>query len=102
MIKHTKAEWYGNECNLPDGSYISNGGDVCYIKNGKWHREDGPAIEWASGNKFWRVGCVRHREDGPAIEYCNGERRWYVNDKLCSKESHEEELKIWKMNEAMK
>ena len=23
--------------------------------NGKYHREDGPAVEWADGSKYWRL-----------------------------------------------
>ncbi len=125
MTKHKKAEWFCNENKLPDGSYINRTGNVCYIKNGKphrdglpakefangdkhWykdgilHREDGPAIEKVNGDKKWSVNGKWHREDGPAMEWASGGESWYVNDKLCSKESHEEELKIWKMNEAMR
>ncbi len=35
MTERIKAEWYGNEHRLPDGSYIDKDGDVCHIKNGK-------------------------------------------------------------------
>ena len=46
-------------------------------RNGKLHRDDGPAIEWADGySAFWREG-KRHRDDGPAIEYPNGYREWW-------------------------
>ena len=50
--------------------------------NGKLHREDGPAIEYASGDKYWCRGGKYHREDGPAIEHPSGDKFWYVNDKL--------------------
>jgi hypothetical protein len=43
------------------------------------HRLDGPAIEWADGDKSWYVNGKRHRLDGPAVEYTNGNRSWYVN-----------------------
>jgi hypothetical protein len=36
--------------------------------NGKYHREDGPAIEHANGDKEWYLNGKRHREDGPACE----------------------------------
>ncbi len=45
MTEYVKAEWFNNESNLPDGSYIDSDGDICYIKNDKKHREDGPAID---------------------------------------------------------
>ena len=39
---------------------------VYWYKKGKCHREDGPAIEYASGRKYWYKEGIRHREDGPA------------------------------------
>ena len=47
--------------------------------NGKRHREDGPAIEWADGYKEWYLNGKLHREDGPAVEYADGHKRWYLN-----------------------
>jgi hypothetical protein len=41
---------------------------VCWYKDGKLHREDGPAIEWSFGTKEWWVAGKRHRLDGPAVE----------------------------------
>ena len=52
-----------------------------YNDNGFYHREDGPAIEWANGSKAWYINGLRHREDGPAIEWANGSKAWYLNDK---------------------
>ena len=49
--------------------------------NGKCHREDGPAIEWADGAKQWYLNGKRHREDGPAFEWSNGTKKWYLNGK---------------------
>jgi hypothetical protein len=50
--------------------------------NGKLHRTDGPAIEWANGTKEWWLNGKRHRIDGPAVEYADGTKLWYLNDKL--------------------
>jgi len=47
----------------------------------KFHRLDGPAIEWDFGGFDWWVNGKRHREDGPAIDW-PGYKVWYVNDKL--------------------
>ena len=52
------------------------------LPNGQYHREDGPAIEYANGTKFWYRNDQRHREDGPAIERANGNKCWYINDEL--------------------
>jgi len=46
------------------------------------HRTDGPAIEYATGNREWYVDGKLHRLDGPAVEYANGTKGWYVDDKL--------------------
>lgn len=43
------------------------------------HREDGPAIEYTDGTKFWYINNARHRVDGPAIEWANGTKCWYLN-----------------------
>ena len=53
--------------------------------NGKLHREDGPAIEYANGTKDWYLNGELHREDGPACEYSNGDKIWYLNGK-CHRE----------------
>ena len=49
--------------------------------NGKRHRLDGPAMEWEDGTKQWFFDDKLHRLDGPACEYSNGGKEWYVNGK---------------------
>ena len=56
-------------------------GDKEWWVDGKRHREDGPAIEHAAGGKEWYLNGKLHREDGPAIEYSDGHKEWYLNDK---------------------
>ena len=48
--------------------------------NGKLHREDGPAIEYANGSKAWWLNGKLHREDGPAIERASGNKTWFLNN----------------------
>ena len=43
------------------------------------HRENGPAVEYMSGNKFWYQDGELHRTDGPATEYSDGNKAWYIN-----------------------
>lgn len=31
------------------------------------------------GTKCWWLNNERHRTDGPAIEYADGQKRWYIN-----------------------
>ena len=56
-------------------------GDKEWWINGKLHREDGPAVEYENGDKEWYLNGKRHREDGPAIEYANGSKAWWINGK---------------------
>ena len=56
-------------------------GDKLWYVNGKLHREDGPAVERANGYKAWFINDKRHREDGPAIEYADGSKEWWINGK---------------------
>jgi hypothetical protein len=48
--------------------------------NDKLHREDGPAVIWASGTQYWFLNGKRHREDGPAIIWADGTQSWYLHD----------------------
>lgn len=42
---------------------------VIYYKDGKKHRENGPAVELKNGTKEWWIDGQRHRDDGPACIY---------------------------------
>jgi hypothetical protein len=81
--------WYNedNKLHREDGPAIeyTDGSKYWYINN-KLHREDGPASEYANGYKHWFVNGKRHREDGPAVEYLDGSKYWYINDKQLTKE----------------
>jgi hypothetical protein len=46
---------------------------------GIFHREDGPAIEYATGTKYWYLNGRLHRENGPAVEWFDGEKKWCLN-----------------------
>ena len=57
---------------------------------GKLHRENGPAIEFANGDKSWYINGQRHRIDGPAIEFANGDKSWWINGKEYSEQEFNE------------
>ncbi len=61
---------------LKNGLVVDKWGDKKWYKNGKLHREDGPAIEYANGHRAWYKDHELHREDGPAIEEADGSRMW--------------------------
>jgi hypothetical protein len=74
--------WYNkdNQLHREDGLAIeyADGGKYWYL-NGKSHREDGPAVERANGEKHWYINGNLHREDGPAIEFADGDKYWFIN-----------------------
>ena len=71
--------------NLPNGftglAIYPNGLKEWFL-NGKHHRVDGPAIEYADGSKQWFLNGKRHRVDGPAYEDTDGEKAWYLNGEI--------------------
>ena len=68
---------------------VDDYGDIrWYNEEGQLHREDGPAIEWASGTKIWFLNDKLHRENGPAVEYSDGSKSWYLNGEELTEEEH--------------
>lgn len=60
-----------------EGLYISNKG-VFFVLNGELHREEGPAIEYFTGEKFWYKKGKLHNSLGPAIERPDG-YEWHLD-----------------------
>ena len=85
-------EWRNSQGQLHrlDGPAVeyANGNRVWY-QNGQLHREDGPAIEHANGSRTWFVNGQLHRTDGPAIEYANGNCEYWVNGQELTKAEFE-------------
>ncbi len=74
-------------------------GDKEWYQNGKLHRLDGPAVERANGDKYWYQNGKFHREDGPAVEYANGDKFWWYNNKFIgrfSQDYSQEQFASWK------
>lgn len=85
--KENKGIWVET---LPDGTKY-------YRNNEKLHRTDGPAIEYANGDKCWFVNGMCHNTEGPAVEYtANGTelKAYYLEDK---KYLYEEWLRMRKL-----
>ena len=56
-----------------------------WYKNGKLHREDGPAVTYAGIAEHYYIDDNLHREDGPAMTYDTPDgshKEWWVNGKL--------------------
>jgi len=65
-----------------DGAAIEwSSGDKAWYLNGECHRENAPAVEWKDGSKVWYLNGKLHREDAPAVEYADGYKAWYSNGK---------------------
>ena len=76
----TKEWWLNGKFHREDGPAIEHSdGTKQWWLNGKFHREDGPAIENSNGSKEWWLNGKCHREDGPAIEHPDGTKEWYLN-----------------------
>ena len=88
-----------------NGVYVNGTGAKIWFKNGKFHREDGPAVERANGSKYWYLNGQLHREDGPAYERANGTKHWYLNSQLHREDGPAVELsngsKYWYLNNVL-
>ncbi len=80
--KGSNASYRFREIYQKDGQTEDHDGYKRWHRDGKLHREDGPAIEGPDGYKaWWRDGRL-HREDGPAVEDPDGYKVWYREGKL--------------------
>lgn len=62
-----------------------------------YHRDDGPAVEFISGTKFWFQNGEYHREDGPAIEHSDGYKEWHYEGKYVDCNSQEQFERLIKL-----
>ena len=72
------------------------GNVTIYQLNGKRHREDGPAVEYANGDKEYYINGERHRVNGPAIEYANGDKEYFISGKLHREDGPAKDFKSFK------
>ena len=77
----------GNNDSSDDPPLISGGfkfedGSKRWYKDGKLHRDDGPAKIYVSGSKEWYKNGKLHRDNGPAYISFSGKKEWYKNGKL--------------------
>ena len=54
---------------------------ICWYKDNKLHKENGPAVECDNGDKYWYKNGKLHRDNGPAVEYADGTQCWFQNGK---------------------
>lgn len=59
---------------------VDSRGIVCWCKDGKIHRDDGPAIFFIGGVTQWFHEGKRHRADGPSwLDAAGRPLGWFVN-----------------------
>ena len=69
-----------NDKNIPN--LITNNETKIWYKNGKIHRDCGPAVIEKNGTKIWYKNGHIHRDRGPAVIFPDGFREWYQDGKL--------------------
>jgi hypothetical protein len=77
-------------------------GHVSYYKNSErtvYHREDGPAVKYASGTTAWYRNGRPHRIDGIAIKFAGGifHDEYYVNGVQLNPERLQNKLNMLKL-----
>lgn len=61
-------------------------GDRFWYRNGKLHRNKGPAADCQDGYQVWYRDGVCHRADGPAIRWPSGREAYCLDGKLMSQQ----------------
>ena len=82
-----------------DPAAESGDGYRVWLRNNKFHRDDGPALVSATRSEWWVYGR-RHRKDGPAVE-SGTTREWWAYGKLHREDGPAQEgdtLKSWWVN----
>ena len=65
-----------------------------YNNLGQLHRLDGPAVEYADGDKYWYQNDQFHRTNGPAIMLADGRKWWYLNDRPLTEAEFNQAVKL--------
>lgn len=73
-------------------AYVSTVYDVeIWYKDGKYHREDGPAIRHKN-NALWYVDGKRHRLDGPAVVQGGGPKEFWIDGQKLPPKEYKKEI----------
>jgi hypothetical protein len=72
------------------------------LPSGKHHREDGPAIEYSDGEKWWYINGLLHRENGSAIECANGIKKWFLYGVSYTEQEYKLKIRSIKLTKLIK
>jgi hypothetical protein len=64
-------------------------GTVEHLKNGRFHREGGPARTWEGGHKEWWIEGKLHNLNGPAKILSPTEEEYWIHGKKTTKQAFE-------------
>ena len=64
------------------GKAVDKYGTIYFLKDGKYHNENGPAITYIDGQVEYFINGLRHREGGPAIIYASLKEEYWRNGLL--------------------
>ncbi len=82
-------EWKDKDGKLhrDDGpAWIEPNGTQIWVQHGEYHRDDGPAVVEPDGTQLWYQDGKLHRDNGPAAIYEDGEQEWYQHGKRVPRE----------------
>ncbi len=94
-VYDNRTEWFNKDGDRHriDGPAVEYAnGDKEWYQNGQLHRIDGPAVEGANGHKAWYQNGLCHRIDGPAVEKANGYKAWYNKGNLLTEAEYHEAI----------
>lgn len=103
MIQKENTKSFKEECPPENGRYVDEEGNVYWYKQGVFHHETLPAVEFSwneqrwyqegvlhriggpaiikeNGNQLWYQQGLKHRLDGPAVEAKNNYKEWWIED----------------------
>jgi len=72
-----------------------------WLHHGRYHREDGPAISHSNEDEYWWKNGLRHRKDGPAVSYISRNEinnQWWLNGEKINISSQEEFERYMKLS----
>jgi hypothetical protein len=84
-------------------------GALWYDDEGRYHRLDGPAVDWNEGSKEYYQHGKLHRLDGPAVMrtilystyYKDDQEEWWISGNRIDCKDNEEFLRIVRLKELL-